>query len=453
MKLKYVFLLLFFTVAASCKKDFLQEKPDKHLVVPSSMKDLQALLDYAEIMNYWMPYLGELSSDDYYLSNTDWKSLTNAPQKNAYIWAKDIYDGTPSPDWSNMYSIVFYANNVLEGLEKLKDNNDPKTYNEIKGSALFFRGYAFYQLAQLFCAPFNAAGKNDGKGIAIRLESDINLPTVRATVQQTYMRVLEDLKLSADLLPEKVSIKTRPNKTAAFSMLSRVYLVMQDFDKSLKYADSALASPSYELMNLNDLNINSDFPIAQYNSEVIFQTSLNYASNLTSSYMNVDSTLYLSFRSDDLRKVVWFKNNQGRIVFKGNYNGASPYLFSGLALNEVLLNKAECLARTGKSSPAMDVLNMLLEKRFKSGNFSALTATTSNDAIEIILEERRKELLFRAVRWSDLRRLNIEPERAKTLYRILEGEVFELTANSPNYVFPIPDDVIKFSGIEQNMRY
>ena len=45
MKLKYYFLLPVLAVQVSCKKDFLEAKPDKTLVVPTTLNDFQALLD------------------------------------------------------------------------------------------------------------------------------------------------------------------------------------------------------------------------------------------------------------------------------------------------------------------------------------------------------------------------------------------------------------------------
>lgn len=100
----------------------------------------------------------------------------------------------------------------------------------------------------------------------------------------------------------------------------------------------------------------------------------------------------------------------------------------------------------------MDVLNSLLTERYKAGSFTPLIASDAANALQMILQERRKELLFRGIRWPDLRRLNLDPSTAKTLYRIIEGKTYELQPNSPNYVFPIEERVIQFSGIEQNPR-
>lgn len=452
MKFKYYHLVVLLFLLVSCKKDFLEAKPDKSLVVPATLADFQALLDNTDIMNSWMPYLGEIGSDNYYLQYDTWNALTYPPEKNGYVWAKEIYEGNTSPDWEYMYRIVFYANNVLEGLENMKNIDDPLMYNQIKGSALFFRGYAFYQVAKLFCAPYSLSATNDGLGIPLRLKSDINLPSTRATIAATYKQILDDLSASVPLLPSAVAYKTRPDKTAAYAMLSKVYLVMQDYAHSLLFADSAILQPTNHLMDFNDLDTLASYPIAQYNDEVIFQTTLNYARNLSSSRINIDSTLFNSYSDNDIRKAGWFTVKSGRLIFKGNYNGSSPYYFSGLGLDEVYLNLAECLARTGEVQRSMDILNDFLVKRYRAGTFSPLTASGADDAIQLILQERRKELLFRGTRWSDLRRLNLDPSTAKTLYRVLNGTTYELPPNSPNYVFAIEDNVIKLTGMAQNPR-
>jgi hypothetical protein len=453
MKTKYCYLFIFLVLLASCKKDFLAIKSDKSLVVPSTLSNFQALLDKSSIMNSEYPTLGEISSDDYYLKYDSWNAFTYPPEKNAYIWAKDVYEGiTTLGDWNNMYQVVFYANNVLEGLDNMKNADDRQKFNEIKGSALFFRAYGFYQVAQIFCAPYSASSANDGPGIPLRLKSDINLPSKRATVGQTYAQILSDLKESVSLLPSTVSYKTRPDKTAAYAMLSKVYLLMQDYDRSLLFADSAMMQPNHELIDFNKIDSSASYPMQRYNSEVIFQSTLSYASNLAIYDINIDSSLYGSYPDNDLRKAAWFRVNNGHLVFKGNYNGSSPYLFNGLSLDEVYLNKAECLSRIGKLEEAMNTLNALLEKRFIAGTFTPLKASDGDDALSLVLRERRKELLLRGIRWSDLRRLNLDAATSKTLYRVLNGHIYELKANSLNYVLPIQDDVIQLSGIPQNPR-
>jgi len=60
--------------------------------------------------------------------------------------------------------------------------------------------------------------------------------------------------------------------------------------------------------------------------------------------------------------------------------------------------------------------------------------------------------LFRGIRWTDLRRLNLDASSAITIYRKLNGTVYKLEPNSVNYILPIADDVIRLSNIPQNIR-
>ena len=136
---------------------------------------------------------------------------------------------------------------------------------------------------------------------------------------------------------------------------------------------------------------------------------------------------------------------------KRSYNGSGVTPFTGLAVDELYLIKAECLARVGEVGEAMKVLNSLLVYRFPPDKFEPLQATDAADALATILLERRKTLVYRALRWDDLKRLNKEGANI-TLTRVLDGEVFTLPPNDPRYVFNIPDDEIAASGITQNRR-
>ena len=443
-------LLVCLLVLAACNEDFLETKPDKKLVVPSTLEDLQALIDYYNVHNANLPGMGELSSDDYYILYDRWNALSAAYQKNAYIWAKEIWEANNSLDWNNRYQQVFYANYVLEGLYEINRLEDPGWWDQLEGSALFHRAHAFFQLAQLFCPPYDASSDNDGYGLPLRTTSDLNVHFDRATVEETYRQILEDLEQAARVLPETDSYKTRPVKAAALALLSRTYLVMQDYENALQYADSTL-SYNYGLVDFNSLNSSSSYPMERYNSEVIFHSRMTRYTPLASSRLIMDSTLYRSYGDEDLRKAAWFRLSSGNYTFKGSYDGSSQ-LFNGLAIDECYLTKAECLAREGSVQEAVNTLNQLLVTRYMEGTFSPIELSDQRQVLQAILQERRKELLFRGIRWADLRRLNLDPSTTTTLNRKLDGKTYVLEPNSPNYTLPVADDVIELSNIPQNIR-
>lgn len=454
MIIRRYFTILLLTLSlgwVSCKKDFLDIKPSKTLVVPQTLQDLQALLDNTTMMNFTMPYLGEASSDDYYLTYNTWNTLSAADNKNAYVWVKDIYAASPTVlDWDNRYRQVFYANVVLEGLDKLSEAEKIKPdFAREKGSALFYRAFAFYQMAQLFCKPYSATAETD-LGIPLRLQSDINIKSTRATVEQTYQQILADLKSAVYLLPGTPSVKTRPSKPAAYALIAKTLLLMQNYAAAKNYADSCIAQP-VKLIDYNSLNTSASYPFARFNDEVIFHCKMTTIVSFSSSRLIIDSTLYLSYSASDLRSKLFFKLTGVNETYKGSYDGSSAF-FSGIATDEIYLLRAECSARTGNVAMAMTDLNTLLKNRYLQGSFASVSAPNTQQAIGLILKERRKELLFRGIRWQDLRRLNLDPNYAITLTRNLNGQFYSLPPNSLRYVLPIPDNVIQLSGIQQNER-
>lgn len=105
---------------------------------------------------------------------------------------------------------------------------------------------------------------------------------------------------------------------------------------------------------------------------------------------------------------------------------------------------------------ARNSLKILLRKRYLDGQTDFIDIITDNEILSYILIERRKELLFRGVRWSDLKRLNREEAFRTTILRKIQfdnvEQVFELHPNDAKYVYPIPQTVVELGVIPQNSR-
>lgn len=438
----------------SCNK-YLDKKPQQNIAVPSSLADLQALLDN-QSMNSTSPGYLEFIADNYYLSSSSWASAVNEDRNN-YVWANEAL----TPDfstWTPSYETIYRSNFVLDFLPKISVNeSDYNVYKSIKGSAFFYRAFQFHQLAQLFCKPYTSSADSD-LGIVLRLTSAVGDASVRSSVQQTYDQIISDLKMAVELLPEKSLFSTRPNKAAAFGMLARVYLSMRDYTNAGIYANHSLTLNS-TLLDYNSLNNSSTSSLPGFinNPEILY---LNSEGHLPTYLMNqsnatIDSGLFSSYSSNDLRRSVYFQANGSAFSWRGSYSyditGISYSIFDGIATDEVLLIRAECNARTGNKDNAMLDLNTLLRKRWKTGAFVDLTAIDQTDALNKIIVERRKELLFRGLRWSDLRRYNLEGANI-TISRVVNSTIYTLPPNDLRWVLLIPNAEISRSGIQQNPR-
>jgi len=448
-----VFLFWGLFSLSSCQKEteWLDTKPNKALVVPTTLSDFQNLLNRESLFNINDNALGFLAVEDYYVTYAVWQTRATATERNAYIWAKDIYEGQSVTDWNTNYQQVYYCNTVLEGLEKMSpDIKASIAWQQIKGTALFFRANAFYKLAITFAKPFDPASAASDMGIPLRLNSDPNDVQPRASLQNTYDRILQDLAQAVDLLPTTVPIVSRPSQMAAFALLARIYLSIEDYDKAFLYADKCLSVNS-TLIDFNTLNPLSAYPFSLFNKEDIFHTRMTLYGIILNSLCQVDSNLYRSYQPNDLRSAMYFSNNAANISFKGSYESGLAY-YNGLATDEMFLIRAESNARKGNTAAALSDLNTLLQKRWKTGTFIPFAAANAGDALAIILSERRKELVFRGLRWTDLRRLNRDTRFAVTLTRVLNGTTYTLLPNSTLYVYPIPDNELLSNPIPQNPR-
>ncbi|HZY35945.1 MAG TPA: RagB/SusD family nutrient uptake outer membrane protein [Mucilaginibacter sp.] len=455
----FVIFLPILLFNSSCKKQdaFLNEKPNQALAIISTLSDCQLLLNNENVFNKFSdPMLGELATDDYYVTYSNWQGVS-AIEQNSYIWAKQVYPvGADITDWDQPYQGVYYSNVVLDALPNINISPSQQTqYNQIKGAALFYRSIAFYNLVQTFALPYKAATAATDLGIPLRLSSNLNIKSVRATEQQCYNQIIQDLQTAATLLPKTSTVVTQPSLIATNALLARIYLAMGNYSQALYYSNAVLAVNS-SLTDYNNPAVYNAF--LQVSTEPYFVEDL-YHCTLNSYLINefntgiVDSTLYSSYDANDLRKSLFFFPIGGQNRFVGSYefNNFGVY-FSGLATDEMYLIRAECYARANNVTAAMADLNSLLVKRYVTGTFVNRTAANADVALNQILIERRKELLYRGLRWTDLRRLNQDPKYAITLTRVLNGTTYTLPPNDPRYALPIPDNEIAIDGLPQNQR-
>src|SRR5690349_21050116 len=228
-----IFIVSIFNLTG-CKK-YLDLKPNKSQVVPSTLADLQALLDRHDQINEFGPQLLDMVADDYYVTTSTWQALPDEYDRLNYIWDKDA---SYLSNWNQPYQHpIYYANVVLDQLAQMSiQDGERSNYESVKGTALFVRAFAFWELAQLYCPAYSSDAASN-LGIVLRLSSAIEEKSTRSTVQKTYDQIISDLKDAVELLPESTIVPTRPNKAAAYGALARTYLSMRDYVNAGYYAN------------------------------------------------------------------------------------------------------------------------------------------------------------------------------------------------------------------------
>lgn len=206
---------------SSCKKA-LEEKPFSFYSPENFYKnesDARAAINgvYAELYTYDLfiqPFWNITVLDDDHVSGADWYLGSTGAGNPQNYW------GVDGP-WIGCYTIIARANTVLENVPNITEI-DPDIKKRILGEAYFLRGWAYFQLVQLY------------GGVPIRLNSvsannpETNIP--RATVKETYDVIISDLKAAeTNLLPAghaKAGEAGRVNQGIAKSFLAKTYLTM-----------------------------------------------------------------------------------------------------------------------------------------------------------------------------------------------------------------------------------
>ncbi|KKO89177.1 hypothetical protein AAW12_23935 [Sphingobacterium sp. Ag1] len=447
-RIYFIAIGIAFILLNACSKEWLEEKQNVKLIVPTTLNDLDLLLN---ISTFEQDGRGstEMSSDEADYTVDQFNALPLAFQRNLATWNVTVYEELAGiqNEWNVAYSQVQICNVVLTALKKIdRTANNELLYDRLRGTALYHRSRQFLNLAMTFCKYYDEDNSKTDLGIPLKLTDDIGEQIYRSTLGETYQRIVEDLIIASETLPvEKIS-QTHIAKGGAYALLARTYLYMDEFQKAKDASDSSLKYHNY-VEDYNTVNPAGSRPLSIQSKEMHIplspRMSVNYA---TVGRINQD--LYNSYQGNDLRKVLFFKKEaDGRFSFKGHYR---PAMFSGTSTPEVMLIGAESRLRLGDINGAIDQLNTLLIKRFKTGKFVPYNGGTADVTLDIILNERRKELLTRCLRWQDLKRLNRDPRYAKTLTRKIGDQIYSLPAGDPRYILPIPQFVINFNGIAQN---
>lgn len=450
-KLFFYSCLIISVLIGSCSS-LLDEKPDIKMDIPKSLADAELLLNDYSTMNMGYPAYGEWSADDYYVTESTFAGALDLDQRNIYLWADMPYQSVNQ--WQYPYKAVFNANLALDIVESIKNDANSLKRENIEAIAYFFRAFAFQQLIEVFAPTYEHNTADLAMGIPLRLEPNIDLVSIRASLKQCYKQLVSDYNKALPGLNIVEPIRGRPGRAAAYAGLARAYLNMSDFEMAYQYADSSLRLQD-DLMDFNLLDSNAALPIAQFNREVLFAATTGSAGPMSMTNGVVDSILYDSYDNHDLRRSIFFEMNSGlenSYSYKGSYDNSIATLFVGLTTSEMYMIKAECAARIGKVDEALNAINTLLLNRIQEGHFLLLDERNPEKLLRLILQERRKELVFRGRRWSDLKRLNLEPSFQKPLKRIMDGVIYILEPNSAKYAYRLPDPVVTIGKLTQNIR-
>ena len=138
-------------------------------------------------------------------------------------------------------------------------------------------------------------------------------------------------------------------------------------------------------------------------------------------------------------------------ISKFSYQDGNPMLSSPVLCRwaELILNRAEAYARTGKDAQALDDVNVI---RTRAGipTYTVGNLLGYDNVIDIVMDERRMELAWEGHRHFDMCRNKLKMDR-----RYAGAQPFKVVdpTTEPHIIYPIPNNEWTVSGIQQNPGY
>lgn len=433
-----------------CKK-FFDVRPNTSEVNPVAISDFKEMLnsDSTALGNYM---LSDFMSDDIRIEDAHQVADARSAYIRSYLWSEIIWQpGSQDHTYNSTYSNILQMNIIIDRIDRAKGPDSEKDL--VRAQAQINRASYYLQLANIYGMDYRAS--NAATDLAVPLVTMVDpgqLPS-RATVQQVYDFILQDLNaaVSTSSLPGMGQDIIHPGKAAGYALLARAYLYMGKYDEALSAANAALNINSRLLKYTKDYIPPSVLLDLAQNPEILLgRMCIDYDFfNIRHVPFFIGPSLRSFFSSDDVRFTNNFVNG---LYVPGDVNSSIAFDYS-VRVPEVMLIKAECLARQQRTADALALVNEIRKNRLL--NYQPLDPST--DAMTAVLSERRRELFCHGgLRLFDIKRLNRDPQFAQTLQRKADNGtdvIATLPVGSPRYLMPFSPFVIDNNpAIIQNPR-
>jgi hypothetical protein len=433
-KIAIIFSVLGLMLITSCE-DFLDLKPSNYAASETSITNAA---DAKVAINGLMR---KMTDADYYGRNFiiygDAKGGDFAIRSQGrgldyyYSFNHSASSNSGSGFWVQIYHCILQANNIIENIRKIEDDGrGSAALSDYKAQAMTARAIMYFDLVRLYGKMYNM--DKNSFGVPLILEPlDASAQPTRATVDEVYTQILNDLTDAAPLL-SKNKVNGYINYYANKAVEARVHLFMDNFTASLAAAEEVITSGKYTLYsNANWIGSWA----TQFGSESIFELAIYPAeADLTTGSLGyyllrlgkvtgamgwfMASDYWIARMEEDPTDIRWgimdydeSSNTRfgscmkyvGGAAMTGDKSSRSAVNVKVIRLSEMYLVAAEAALRL----PVPDKVKAsgyLNEIRKRAPGIAPSTDATVT--LDMIIDEKSKEFFAEGLRYFDMLRLN-----------------------------------------------
>lgn len=376
--------------------------------------------------------LSDFSSDDIVCGQ-----VTEDPLYYSFTFTKSPSQANSRYFWYASYKIIAGANTVIKAMNEKTELTDSE--KQILGENYFLRAYAHFSLVKFFSFPYTTGNPQTNLGVILRESNDEPGQKARATVAETYQFIIADLEKAEELMVESRGTEFA-SAEAAMALLSRAYLFMGNYEKSIEYADMVIDSGHFGLEDSESYP--NYFTHTLESPETIWAIAFlpqdnrgKFGSIASMIYSDGNSGWGEEFASYDYMDLVAENHSDVRMslidtvyddhgeiatkngievfyIKKFSFQDDDPNLSSPvmIRLAEMYLNRAEAYAKLGNTPKALENINEIRAYRGLEEDLYDHVPGSKN-ILDVVLDERRRELAFEGHRIFDLLRNHKNLER------------------------------------------
>jgi starch-binding outer membrane protein, SusD/RagB family len=362
----------------------------------------------------------ELLGDD---GELFWDGTFVAPGE---IWAKSmlITNNQAELTWLDSYRTINICNTVLANLATVTADR----IERVEGEARFIRATVYFELVRSYAKTWTDGNPGSNPGVPLITEpttvQNFATPVTRNSVAEVYAFVIDDLSKAESLLPESNGFFA--TTYAASAILSRVYLMQNEYAAAAEAANKVIESGEFDLTDSYADAFNKGAQEGgNATSEDVFAIQINSQDGVNDMNTYFASSDY-GGRGDIYIELAHFElyeegDDRLNLFYDDERTGKWNNQFGNVnivRLAEMYLTRAEANLREGTAigdEPINDI--NLIRARV---NLDPLADVTLDD----ILHERHLELSFEGHLIHDIKRT--------------QSDVGDLPYNAPELIFPIP---------------
>lgn len=395
-------------IASSCSDDLLNLEPVDSLssnavFVNQQGANAAVLGMYSGLaggnnLGFRMNVVGDIASNDVFHAGSfnTWRELD---LKN---W--DAVNGEIGAIWASAYNSINRANNIIaqvDGIDMAQALKD-----QYKGEALFVRALNHFNLANYFgdvpiITTPTAAPIDDSYFVS------------RDPKTTVYTQIISDLNAAIGFLPVSYATNNdtrhRATRGAAQALLAKVYLYDENYAQAETLASEVISNSLYSLVPFESMVAGKGTQEAIF--ELFFDANNQnpvtwwYGRNNGGRFeFGATEDLWNSFEAGDLRRQSSIREEAPGVFvnFKYRDNTTGTDGVHILRLAEMYLIRAEARVRTGDFLGATSDIQVIRRRAFGDQTLVVTIPANVEDAIDFILEERRREFAFEGHRWHDI---------------------------------------------------